>query len=267
MGDGLTMLGLRIFVYLVVALMLLPLLITFPVALTAVPRISFPPVGLSMRWFVSILSDQVLLGSIVRSFWLALAAAIIAIVISLPCAFAIQRGKFRGREFLEMLITSPRMIPQIVLVLALLVYFESLGLAETFVGLVLAHLVITIPFAFRTLLVSVATMDRRLEWSSAVLGATPLQTFVRIMAPQLKTGLIASFIFTFVLSFNNVTLALFLSGIGQRTLPVEMFTRMNVAGMTPVIPAISFILALVGVMLFVILDRTIGVYRYLAGRE
>jgi len=263
----LTMLGLRIFVYLVVALMLLPILITFPVALNAMPRISFPPAGLSPRWFLSILSDQVLLGSIVRSFWLALAAAIVAVAISLPCAFAIQRGKFRGREFLEMLITSPRMIPQIVLVLALLVYFESLGLAEKFVGLVLAHLVITIPFAFRTLLVSVATMDRRLEWSSAVLGANALQTFLRIMAPQIKTGLIASFIFTFILSFNNVTLALFLSGIGQRTLPVEMFTRMNVAGMTPVIPAISFVLALVGVMLFVILDRTIGVYRYLVGRE
>ena len=261
------MLALRIFVYIVVVLMLLPVLITFPVALTALPRIAFPPIGLSTRWFVSILTDQVLLDSIVRSFWLALAAAIIAIIIALPCAFAIQRGRFRGRDFLEMLITSPRMIPQIVLVLALLVYFEPIGLAEKFIGLVLAHLVITIPFVFRTLLVSVSTMDKRLEWSSDVLGATPVQTFVRIMAPQLKTGLIASFIFAFILSFNNVTLALFLSGIGQRTLPVEMFTRMNVAGMTPVIPAISFVLAVVGVALFVVLDRTIGVYRFLAGRE
>ena len=85
--------------------------------------------------------------------------------------------------------------------------------------------------------------------------------------PQLKTGLIAAFIFTFILSFNNVTMALFLSGIGQRTLPVEMFTRMYVGGMTPVIPAISFALAVVGVVLFIILDRTIGVYKFLAGRE
>ena len=116
-------------------------------------------------------------------------------------------------------------------------------------------------------LVSVATMDRRLEWSSDVLGATPTLTFIRVMVPQLKTGLIAAFIFAFILSFNNVTLALFLSGFGQRTLPVEMFQRMNVAGMTPVIPAISFVLAMVGVVLFVILDRTVGVYRFLAGRD
>jgi len=63
-----------------------------------------------------------------------------------------------------------------------------------------------------------------------------------------------------------VTMALFLSGIGQRTLPVEMFTRMYVGGMTPAIPAIAFLLAIAGVILFILLDRTIGVFKYLAGR-
>ena len=261
------MLGLRIFVYIVVVLMLLPVLITFPVALTSVARISFPPVGLSGRWFMAIFSDTVLLDSIVRSFWLATAAAIVAITIALPCAFVIHRSTSRVRELLETWITGPRMIPQIVFALALLAYFETIGLAETFIGLVISHLVITIPFAFRTLLVSVSTMDKRLEWSSDVLGATPAQTFRRVMVPQLKTGLIAAFIFTFILSFNNVTLALFLSGFGQRTLPVEMFQRMNVGGMTPAIPALSFVLALVGVVLFIVLDRTVGVYRFLAGRD
>jgi putative spermidine/putrescine transport system permease protein len=261
------MVGLRIFVYAVVVIMLLPVLITFPVALTAVPRISFPPVGLSGRWFMAILQDDVLLSSMVRSFWLAVAAAVLSIAIALPCAFVIQRGRFRGREFLETLITGPRMIPQIVFALALLVYLETIGLAETFIGLVIAHLVITVPFAFRTLLVSVATMDKRLEASSDVLGASPLQTFAYVMVPQLKTGLIAAFIFAFILSFNNVTLALFLSGFGQRTLPVEMFQRMSVGGMTPVIPAVAFVLGIVGVVLFVVLDRTVGVYRFLAARD
>ena len=128
------MAGLRIFVYAVVGLMLLPVLITFPVALTAVPRISFPPTGLSGRWFMAILSDDVLLSSMVRSFWLAVAAAIVAIVIALPCAFVIQRGKFRGRDVIETIITGPRMIPQIVLALALLIYFETIGERDVLVG-------------------------------------------------------------------------------------------------------------------------------------
>jgi len=261
------MLGLRIFTYAVVALMLLPVLVTFPVALSAIPRISFPPVGISSRWFLAILNDQVLLASILRSLWLGLSAAAIGVLVALPCAFVVERGRLRGRNLLETGITSPRMIPQIVLAIALLTFFEAVGLAESFFGLLISHLVVTIPFALRTLLVSVATLDRRLEWSSDVLGATPTQTFLRVMAPQLKTGLVAALMFTFILSFNNVTLALFLSGFGERTLPVEMFQRMNVGGMTPVIPAISFVLAVIGVILFVVLDRTVGVYRFLAGRE
>lgn len=259
--------ALRAFTYLIVALMLLPVLITLPVALTNSARITFPPAGIGLRWFVAIGNDALLLAAIGRSFWLALLASMLAVLLALPCAFAIHRGRFRGQQAIETLITGPRMIPQIVLVLGMLIWFERLRLAESFTGLVIAHLVVALPFAFRTLLVSVATLDRRLEWSSAVLGASFLQTFARVVMPQLKTGLIAALIFGFVLSFNNVTLALFLSGIGQRTLPVEMFTRMYVGGMTPVIPAIAFALALVGLAVFVVLDRTIGVYRYLAGQD
>ena len=79
------MIWLRIFVYLVVALMLLPVLITFPVALTAVARISFPPIGLSGRWFFAILNDSVLLASIVRSFWLGIQRICRWTSLSIPC--------------------------------------------------------------------------------------------------------------------------------------------------------------------------------------
>ncbi|WP_026379214.1 ABC transporter permease [Afifella pfennigii] len=259
------MLALRIFVYLVVALMAAPVLISLPVALTSAGIIRFPPEGLSLQWFLATFQDELLVQSILRSFVLALTAAIAAVAISLPCAFAIERGRLYGQTAMETLIIGPKMIPQIVLVLALLVYFEKLGLAETFLGLVVAHLIITIPFAFRTVLVSVTSLDKRLEWSSAILGAGPSRTFAEVIAPQLKTGMIAAFIFTFILSFNNVTMALFLSSIGERTLPVEMFQRMYVGGMTPAIPAISFMLALAGVVLFVALDRTVGVFKFLGG--
>lgn len=261
------MLALRLFAWVVVAFMLLPIAISLPVALTSGNRIAFPPEGLSLRWFGAILGDAVLLGTVWRSFVLATLASIVAVLLALPCAFAIERGRFRGRVAVETLITGPRMIPQIVLVLGLLIWFERIGLAETFLGLVLAHLVISVPFAFRTVMVSVAALDRRLESASATLGAGRARTFLKVTLPQLKTGVIAAVIFTFILSFNNVTMALFLSALGQRTLPVEMFQRMYVGGMTPVIPAISFLLALGGVIFFVVLDRTIGVYKYLAGRD
>ncbi|MBV8912379.1 MAG: ABC transporter permease subunit [Acetobacteraceae bacterium] len=258
--------ALRVFVYVVVAMMLLPVLITLPVALTTSARISFPPSGIGLRWFQAIGGDTILLDALGRSLWLAALSSLLAVVFALPCAFAVHRIAFPGRQAVEVFLTGPRMIPQIVFVMGMLLWFERLRLSETFTGLVIAHLVAALPFAFRTLLVGVAGLDRRLEWSSAVLGATGLRTFLRVVLPQLKTGLIAAGIFAFVMSFNNVTLALFLSGIGQRTLPVEMFTRMYVGGMTPAIPAIAFLLALAGLLVFLVLDRTVGVYRYLAGQ-
>jgi ABC-type spermidine/putrescine transport system permease subunit II len=261
------MIVLRIFVYGVAALMMLPILVTLPVALNDSASIAFPPSALSLRWFAAIFQDGILLGSMARSFWLALLVSVLSIAVSLPSAFVVERSQSRARQMLETWITGPRMIPQLVLALGLLGYFELVGLAESFYGLILAHLVISIPFVFRTLLVSIATIDRRLEASSAVLGASDLRTFVSIVLPQLKTGVISAMLFTFILSFNNVTLALFLSGFGERTLPVEMFTRMYVGGMTPVIPAIAFLLATIGLILFIVLDRTIGVYKFLAGRE
>ena len=256
---------LRSIVYLIVALMLLPVLIIIPAALTTAPHISFPPVGIGLRWFAAVLEDSILLQSVGRSFWLAATAAVLGVVIAMPAAFAFERGSFRGRHAMELLLTGPRMIPQIVLALGLLIWLEHLGLAATSPGLLAAHLVLTVPYAFSTLLVSVATLDRRLEWSSEVLGATPLQTFCRVVLPQLKTGVIAALIFGFILSFNNVTLALFISDIGQRTMPVELFNRMYIGGMTPVIPAFAVLLALCGVVVFVVLDLKVGVFRYLAG--
>ncbi len=257
---------LRLFVYLIVVIMLLPILVSLPVALTAGSYVTFPPEGLSAKWFVEMGQDRILMESIGRSLLLALFAAFFGVVLSMPCGFAIERGRLTGQTVIETLITSPRMIPQIVLVLALLIYYEWVNLAESFTGLVIAHLLITVPLSFRTLLVGISSLDHRLEWSSAILGASWARTFRKIILPHLKTIMIAAFTFAFIISFNNVTMALFLSAIGERTLPVEMFNRMYVGGMTPVIPAISFVLAAVGVAAFIVLDRTIGVLRYLSGQ-
>ncbi len=267
MGGGIVSAGklLKVFVYLVVVVMIGPILITVPVAMTTTGYMTFPPVGLTLKWFVSAFQDKILIDSLIRSLNLAIAASLFSILIGLPATFAIERTVFRGKNAVETLFIGPKMIPLIIYVLALLIFYEKIGLSETFFGLMLSHIIICLPFSFRTLLVGVASLDRRLEWSAEILGADKFQTFFRVVLPQMKTGMIATFIFTFILSFNNVTMALFISGIGKRTFPVEMFQRLHVGGITPKIPAISFILSIFGVLLFIIADRTVGVFRYLGG--
>lgn len=260
------MLALRSFVYVVLALILLPILVIVPVAFSSAAIIAFPPPHLSLRWFQAIFADQGLIWTTVRALQVAALSSLASVAIGLPSCFALHRGTMPFKETIQAFITSPRMVPQIVIAVVFLIYFEKIGIAETFAGLVIAHTVVGIPFAFRVLFVTVTTLDRRLEWSSDVLGASPVQTFANVVVPQIKTGVIAAFIFTFILSFNNVTLALFLAGPGNRTLSLEMFSRMHVTGMTPVIPAIAILLVLVGLLTFIVLDRWIGVFKYLIGR-
>jgi putative spermidine/putrescine transport system permease protein len=256
---------LRGYAYAFAGVMTLPILVTLPVAVTTTGYISFPPVGFTLVWFARAFGDAVLVEALARSLNLAALSSVAAVTIGLVASFAVERHRFRGRDLVETLFAGPQMVPQIILVLGLLIFYHSLGLAGTFEGLLMSHVVVSLPFAFRTLLASVATLDRRLEWSAAILGASWIQVFWRVVLPQIKTGIFAALIFTFMVSFTNFTLALFLAASGKTTLPVEMFVRLYVAGMTPAIPALSFLLGMLGVAIFIIADRTIGVYKYLGG--
>jgi putative spermidine/putrescine transport system permease protein len=256
---------LKLYAYAIAALMTAPILITLPVALTTTGYIAFPPVGLTLQWFARAFQDAVLLHSLILSVDLAIVSACVAVALSLLASFAIERQRFPGRDLLETLFAGPQMVPQIILVLGLLIVYHKAGLSGTFLGLLLSHVVIALPFAFRTLLASVATLDRRLEWSASILGASRPVVLWRVIFPQMKTGIIAAFVFTFMISFTNFTMALFLAAVGKTTLPVEMFNRFYVAGMTPAIPALSFLLGVLGVAIFIAADRTVGVYKYLGG--
>jgi putative spermidine/putrescine transport system permease protein len=264
------MAGWRIFktvVYVIMAIMILPIVICLPVSLTTTGYMTFPPVGFTLQWFLKAFQDRVLMSTLLRSMNLAIFSSLFAVLIALLASFAIERGRMPGRNAIETFFTGPRMIPQIIFVLGLLISYELMGLSDTFAGLLFSHLIIAMPFAFRTLLGSVIALDRRLEWSAQILGAGVFQTFFRVILPQIKTGMIAAFLFTFILSFNNVTMALFLSGVGKRTLPVEMFQRLHVGGITPAIPAISFALSIFGLVLFIVADKLVGIYKFMAGGD
>lgn len=259
------MLALRLFTYTIACIMLLPVVITGMLAFTSQQNLAFPPPGYSFRWIVNVLTDPYMVEAISRSFRLAIITAFLSTLICIFFCLVVDRGLGQKRDSLESIVTSPRMIPEMILAIALLIFFERILIAETFTGLVISHLVVCVPFAYRTMIVGIGSLDRRLEWSSDILGASPVRGFFRIIMPQLKTPIISSLVFTFVLSFNDVSMALFLSKTGERTLPVEMFLRTSVAGLDPTIPAISFILTIAALVLFIVVDRTIGTFDRLVG--
>ena len=256
----------RVLTYCLVVLMLLPIVVTSTLAFTSGSTVAFPPPGYSIKWLVAVFADNQLGQAALLSTGLAVAVALLSVAISLPSCFMVERHLTSARQSLETAVMMPRMVPEIVLVLALLIFFERIRLAETLTGLLVSHLIICVPFTYRTLAGSVAGLDRRLEWSSDILGAAPMRRFWRVVLPQLKTAIVSACAFTFILSFNNVTMALLLSGAQNRTLPVEMFVRMNIGGLTPVVPALSLVLAVGGTAIFILMDRTVGAFSKLSGR-
>jgi len=256
---------LKIYVYILSIIMVAPLLAMIPISITTTTHIAFPPVGVTFHWYLACFREKILTEALTRSLILAGLSAGISVVIALMASFAIERHDFPGKRVIEAFCTGPQIVPQIILVLSLLMFYHSIHIANTFFGLLVSHILITFPFTFRTILSGVASSDVLLEWSAKVLGANWWTVLRQAIIPQIKMPMIFSFIFAFVVSFNNVTMALFLSSPGQRTLPVELFVRTLVTGVSPKEASLSVALAVFGLLLFFVLDKVVGVYGYLTG--
>jgi ABC-type sugar transport system permease subunit len=165
------------------AFLLLPLAVVVLVSFASDPYITFPPSGISLRWFRAVFHEPSFVLGITNSLKLALAATAVSIVLAVPAALALVRHRFRGRDALESWLLSPLSLPLIVLGVALLFYLGRLGLGLSAFGLLAAHVVITVPYVLRTVTAVYRSADRTIEEAARVLGASPWQTFRRITLP------------------------------------------------------------------------------------
>jgi putative spermidine/putrescine transport system permease protein len=152
---------------------------------------------------------------------------------------------------------SPMILPGIITGVALLQYFTAIGLARSFTRLVLAHVVICLPYAIRSVTASLRGLDPALEEASRTLGAGGLRTFVRIVLPLLRPGLAAAFIFSFVTSFDNVVVSIYLIGSDTVTLPIRILTYLEWQ-FDPSIAAISTIFIAVTIALVAAVELLSG---------
>jgi putative spermidine/putrescine transport system permease protein len=236
---------------------LAPILITIPASFSDSQFIAALPQGLSLRWYRHFFETPGLTGAMVLSFRLASLATIIALVIGTLAAFALVHYRFRGRGAMRALAMSPMIIPGLILGLALLIFFTRIGVAGSFTSLLIAHVVIAVPYAIRTISASLSGLDKRLTEAAASLGATPIATFRTVTLPLLKAGLLASAVFTFVTSLDELIVTLFLVGPRLSTLPVEMYNYIEFTS-DPTIAAISVLLIALTSVIVLAAERLIG---------
>jgi putative spermidine/putrescine transport system permease protein len=245
---------------LVYAFLLAPLIVVVLASFNSADFLSFPPRGFSLRWYRALWESEVWGDSFRLSVLLTAVVTPLSLIIGTLAAYALVRYPFPGKGLVETLVMAPLVMPQIVLGIALLNYFSLLGLIDSLAGLMLGHLVVTLPFTVRLVSISVHNLDPALERAAQNLGATPLQTFWRVTLPLLRPGIVAGGIFAAIISFGELAVTLLIAGARTTTLPLRIFnyTEYN---FDPTINAVSTIFVVLALVLIIALDRLIGLVR------
>lgn len=253
--------ALAVWVALVLAFLMLPVVVIVLAAFTSTSYLTVPPRGLTLKWFVQVLEDRDYLDALALSLRLALVTTVGSLAIGTAAAYALARRVVPGAAAISALLMAPLAFPGVVIGVALLQYFALIGLRGSFVGLVLAHLVITIPYAVRSVLASIHGTDPDLENAACTLGASRLSAFARVTLPLIRPGLVAGGLFAFITSFDNVPVTIFLLGVRDMTLPVKIFTAIEY-GVDPSIAALSTLLIAATAIVLVAAERWIGFHRF-----
>lgn len=257
-NEGIGVLAIRTFALAVLAILLAPLIVLVAASFSASDYVSFPPRGLSLKWYAKFFTDPAFVNSLILSLEIAAAASVIATVLGFPAAYILVRMQFPGRRLAWTLLLSPLLVPQIILGVALLQVFTILGMATTFAGLLLAHVVSVMPYVIRTVGASLQLVDRSVEEAAADLGATRIEVMALVVAPMIRSGLIAGALFAFIMSWVNVEISIFLGVTGGYTLPVVLFNFIEYSITTVVVVAAS-VAIYVALALVLIVDRIVGI--------
>src|ERR687895_2985455 len=216
--------------------------------------------GFSLEWYGELLRDQSILDAFRISMIVGVTATAIATVIGTLTALALSRYEFRGKTFADSAIYATTGMPEIVVGVSLLVFFVAATVELGIVTIIIAHVAFCISFVTIVVRARLSGMDRSVEEAAQDLGATPVQTFLRITLPLILPGVMAGALLAFTLSFDDFVITFFVSGVGSSTLPLKIYSMIKF-GVTPVINALSTVI-LVATMILIF-----GGSRILARKE
>jgi len=233
-----------------------PIAIIVGTSFTAGELNTFPPEGVSLRWYRAFLESSDFTDAFRFSLLLAAAAAVGSTAIGFLAAYGITRQLGRQRELGQSLAFLPLIIPHLLIGISLLLALTVVPFSEL-ATFVIGHVIICLPFTMAAILSSLAGVDADLERAAMTLGASRLTVLREIVLPLIAPGLLSALLFAFIVSFGDVYIALFLSLPGMTTLPIQIFTYMEWES-TPIVAAITTIQVLLIVLLGLVVERLIG---------
>lgn len=228
--------------------LVLPSLIVIPISFSDSLLLKFPPQRFSFRWYEAFFSTPAWKKSLWLSFRVGLGTMVMATLLGVLASVGLVRGRFPGKSALRAFLLSPMIVPFVVTALAMYYFYSALKLVGNPWALLLSHICLATPIVIVIVSATLQHFDRSLEQAAQILGATPMQTFLRVTFPIIRPGVITGALFSFIVSFDEVVIAAFIGGYRSATLPKRMFDNVR-DEMDPTIAAISTLLVVMSILL------------------
>jgi putative spermidine/putrescine transport system permease protein len=220
--------------------LLAPLVVILPLAFTDSIFLNYPIPAYSMRWFEELATAEVWRRSIVNSLIIGGGTTVLATVLGTLAALGLRGSRLPLSGLFRTAFLLPMVVPAVVLGVGMQILFARLGLASSYLGVIIAHTVVAVPFVLVNVAASLEGIDQRVERAALSLGASPTVVFRRVTLPLAMPGVVSGAVFAFATSLDEVVLTLFVAGPNQRTLARQMFSTIR-ENISPAIAAAAFL--------------------------
>ncbi|WP_045516265.1 ABC transporter permease [Neobacillus niacini] len=249
--------SLKIFAGLVFAFLLVPLLIIIVTSFGTNSTIQFPIKGFTLEWYSKVFNNESFMDSFFLSLQVAFFATLLALIIGVPAAYSLARHRVFGRNWIKSFFLSPTIVPGLVVGYSMYQFIVIKYQFPIIQGLLLGHFLICLPYVIRVVGSTIEQLDFSIEEVSWTLGSTKLQAFIKVVLPNITSGIFASFMLAFINSFNNIPVSQFLSGPGVTMLPTSLMNYIEY-NYDPSVSALSVILMLGTIVLMYVIEKTLG---------
>jgi putative spermidine/putrescine transport system permease protein len=245
---------LSVYVSLVLAFLVLPLIVVIALSFSPSRFFVFPPSGVSLRWYADLMNAPKWREAAFNSLIVGLGASFVATSVGLLAAWGLSEAKSRWANVATAWLVLPMGVPIVVVAVASFITYSQYGLASTRLGLILAHAALGLPFVTIAVTATLRGFNRNLVRAAESLGASPFAAFRTVTIPVVIPGILTGAIFAFAVSFDEVIVALFQATPQLHTLPVEIFSGTR-ESITPTVTAAATVLMVISILLLILVER------------
>lgn len=236
---------------LVLAFLIVPTLIVIPMSFSASQYLEFPPRQWSLRWYENYFGSNAWMAATATSFKAGFLTTLVATPLGTLAAYGLFASRLRWARAIHALLITPIIVPVILVAIAVFYVYVQLKLVNTLTGIVLAHAMLALPLVIMIVTAALKSYDMNQEMAARSLGASRPKAFLTVTLPQIRFAVITSALLSFLTSFDEVILAMFVSGGANSTLTRNMFNALR-DQIDPTIAAISTLMILVTTLLLAI---------------